>query len=84
MRTQGSKTFQYLVEKKTISQEKYFVSSGERKRKSPNRAFQWKVAAMLHSIGQLGVVRWQMNNLLFEELQNVQLTERAGKHGPRR
>jgi hypothetical protein len=37
MLTQGSKTFHYLEEKKTISQEKYFLSSGERKGKSPNR-----------------------------------------------
>ncbi|PJA33553.1 MAG: hypothetical protein CO184_01645 [Candidatus Zambryskibacteria bacterium CG_4_9_14_3_um_filter_40_16] len=38
--TQGSKTFQYLEEKKTtpLSGGEYFLSSGERKGKSPNPA----------------------------------------------
>ena len=38
--TQGSETSQYLVEKKLI---KYFESSGERNRRSPNPDFDWGV-----------------------------------------
>ena len=38
-RTQGSKTFQYLVENKTMSRKRrHFLSSGERKGNSPNPA----------------------------------------------
>jgi hypothetical protein len=77
--TQGSKTFQYLEEKKTIVIS--LVAASEKER----------AQTQLHShridsgaVGMLlGVVRRRLRNSLREELQSYLLTEASGKKHPR-